>query len=78
MHPVPREGVARGGLRLGDLVLMVREHQVLAAGVQVEALAQDGGGHGGALDVPAGPAGTDGGVPVRLLATFRGWLHGLP
>jgi hypothetical protein len=37
VHPVPGEGLAGGGFGLRDLVLVVREHQVFAAGVEVEA-----------------------------------------
>ena len=63
VHPVAGEGLVRGGLALRDLVLVVREHQVFAAGVQVEAVAQVLHGHGGALDVPAGTAAADGRIP---------------
>ena len=36
VHPVAREGLAGGGFGLGDLVFVVREHEVFAAGVEVE------------------------------------------
>ena len=51
-------------LGLGDLVLVVREDEVDAAGVDVEARAQVAHAHRGALDVPAGPARPDGRVPA--------------
>ena len=65
MHPVAGEGLAGGALGLGDLVLVVGEHEVFAAGVEVEGVAEEFGGHGGALDVPAGTAGAQGGLPRR-------------
>src|SRR5213075_100352 len=52
------------GLR--DLVLVVRELQVLAAAVDVERLAEQRAAHRGALDVPAGPALAPGRWPGRL------------
>ena len=55
-----------GGLGLRDLVLVVREDEVHAAGVDVERLAQVPHAHGRAFDVPAGPSRPDGGVPGRL------------
>ena len=57
VHPVAGEGLAGGGLGLGDLILVMRKHEVFAAGVEVEAVAEELGGHGGALDMPAGAAG---------------------
>ena len=67
VHPVMREGVvAVGALRLCDLVLVVREHQILAAGVDVEGLAEVAGAHRGALDVPAGATGAPRRRPRRL------------
>ena len=56
VHPVADEGLAAGGFGLGDLVLVVREHEVFAAGVEVDVVAEELRGHGGALDVPAGAA----------------------
>ena len=50
---------------LGDLVLVVREHQVVAAAMDVETLAQQVIGHGRALDVPARTAPAPGRVPPR-------------
>jgi hypothetical protein len=52
--------VAEGALALRDLVLVVRELQVLPAAVDVEALAQQRAAHGRAFDVPAGAAGAVG------------------
>ena len=56
VEPVAGERLAGGGLGLGDLVLVVREDEVLAAPVDVEGAAQVLAGHGRALDVPAGAA----------------------
>ncbi len=63
VEPVAREGVVRGGFRLGDLIFVVREHEVFTAGVEVEGVAEIFDGHGGALDVPAGAAGAEGRFP---------------
>ena len=73
MHPVAREGFAGGGFRLRDLVFVMREHEVFAAGVEVEGFAEVLHGHGGALDVPAGAAVAERGVPCVLAG-----LGGLP
>ncbi len=73
VHPVAREGDSGGALGLGDLVFVVGEHEVFAAGVEVEGGAEEFGGHGGALDVPAGAAFAEGGVPGGLAG-----LGGLP
>jgi hypothetical protein len=73
MHPVPREGFSGGRLRLCNLVFVVRKHQVLAAGVQVEAVAQQACGHGRALDVPPRTARPQRRIPMRFV-----WLDGFP
>ena len=56
MHPVVRKCFSGERLRLRDFVFMMRKDQVLAARVEIEALAQVLHAHGGALDVPAGTA----------------------
>jgi hypothetical protein len=66
MHPVTGELLAGEGFGLGDLVLVVREDQVVAAAVDVDLLAQDGQVHGRAFDVPAGASLTPGTVPGRF------------
>ena len=71
VHPVSGEGLAVGRLALGDLVLVVREDQILAAGVNVDLLAQIFLGHHGALDVPAGTALAPVGLPVGLALLLR-------
>ena len=63
MHPETRERLAGERFRLRNFVFMMRKNQVDAAGMDIERLAQVLDGHHGALDVPAGPAGADGGVP---------------
>ncbi len=75
VHPVAGEGLAGGALGLGDLVFVVREHEVFAAGVEVEVLSEEPGGHGGALDVPAGAAVTERGIPGGLIV-FDGFPEG--
>ncbi len=62
---------AGGAFGLRDLVLVVREHQVFAAGVEVEAVAEELHGHGGALDVPAGAAGAERGLPAVFAGLGR-------
>src|ERR1043166_3495976 len=52
---------------LRDLVLVVREDEVYAAGVDVEGLAEILHGHRGALDVPAGAALAERRLPGRLV-----------
>jgi len=63
MEPMPREGVVSCGFALGDFVLVVREHQVFAAGVQIEAVTEKFHGHCRALDVPSRPAFTEWRLP---------------
>ena len=66
MEPGPDEGLAGRRLALGDLVLVVREDQVDAAGVDVERRSEVGHAHRRAFDVPARPARPDRGLPGRL------------
>ena len=73
VHPVLGKGLAGRALGLGDLVFVVGEHQVLAAAVDVDGLAQVLHTHGGALDVPAGAALAERRLPVGLAG-----LSGLP
>jgi hypothetical protein len=68
--------VAEGGLGLGDLVLVVGEDVVDAAGVEVDDLAEVTGGDGGALDVPAGEAVTPGAGPLEVAAGLGGLPEG--
>jgi hypothetical protein len=56
------------GLRLRQLVLVVRELEVEAPGVDVNGVPNQIAGHGGALNVPPGPALAPGGPPERLPA----------
>src|SRR5207248_1515951 len=64
--PDLRERVAEGA-RLRDLVLVMREHQVEAAAVDLERRPEDLLGHRRALDVPARPAASPRRVPPRVL-----------
>ncbi len=61
------------GFGLRAFVLVVREHEVVAAAVEIEAVAEDLERHRGALDVPTGSAGTPRRFPGRLPR-----LRGLP
>ena len=72
VQPVAREHAAavRAG-RLRDLVLVVRKHQIVAAGVDVDRLAQMRLGHRRAFDVPAGTAAAPRAVPAGKLGRRR-------
>src|SRR6266478_2650057 len=67
VHPVAGEGLVRHRLRLGDLALVVRKDEVLAAAVDVERLAEIAHGHRRALDVPARPPRAPWTRPRRLV-----------
>ena len=66
VHPVVRERLVIAALGLRDLVLVVREDEVLAAAVDVDGLAEVAAIHCGALDMPAGTAVAPGALPVGL------------
>ena len=66
VHPKIRELLTRCRARLRDLVFMVRELQIHAAGVDVEMLTQNLGRHHRAFDMPAGTARPPGRGPTRL------------
>src|SRR5437660_10664040 len=70
VEPVARERLARGGFALGNFVLVMREGEVDAAGVNVDCFAEIFHGHGRALDVPARTAWADGGFP-EVVAGLR-------
>src|SRR5207302_10476061 len=63
MEPEPGQLAVVRGLRLRDLVLVVRKHQVDATRVDVERVAEVALAHGRAFDVPAGPARSERGIP---------------
>ena len=72
VHPEARELLAGGALALRDLVLVVREDQVDAAGVDVDRRsAEQPQRHRRALDVPARAARADAGIPGRLARLGR-------
>ena len=66
VHPDARERVPDAA-RLRELVLVVREAEVVAAAVDLEGRAEVLLGHRGALDVPAGPPRPPRRVPGRVL-----------
>ena len=66
VQPGAHERRARGGLRLGDLVLVVREDEVDAAGVDVEGLPEIAHRHRRALEVPPRAPGADRRLPAGL------------
>ena len=65
VHPVAHRLVALGGHALGDLAFMVGEHEVHAAAVDVERLAEIFAPHSGAFEMPAGEAFAPGRGPVH-------------
>ncbi len=71
VDPVACEGLAGEAFALGDLILMVREDQVVAAAVNVNRVAEEVMVHRGAFNMPARTAGAPGAVPGRF-ARFRG------
>ena len=71
MHPVFRERLSVCRLTLGDLVLMVREDQVLAARMDIDLITEVSLCHNRALDMPARTAFAPRGLPVRLTFFFR-------
>src|SRR5439155_310002 len=74
MHPMLREGAQPGQrLRLRDLVLMMREDEILAATMKIEGGPEVARRHGGALDVPPRPA-----LAPRRLPEGLARLRGLP
>src|SRR6185436_11213051 len=66
LDPEASERLPRRGLRLRDLVLVVREDEILPAAVEIERLAQVLHRHGRALDVPAGTPRSPGARPRRF------------
>src|SRR4051812_31583157 len=73
VDPEARELLSRRAFALRDFVLMMRKDQIHAAGVNIDGCrSEQPKRHRGALDVPAGTAGTDPGVPRRL-AFLRGF-----
>ena len=71
VHPVAHKLLAAHRLRLRNLVLVVREHQVLAAAVDVNRLAEILLTHDRALNVPARPSLAPGRLPVGLAFLLR-------
>ena len=75
MEPCMHKGLARGALRLGYFIFMVRKHVVDAACMNVEALPQVFHGHGRTLDMPARAAATPWGIPPYIAIVL---IPGLP
>ena len=70
VHPISGKFLAIAGLALGDLIFMMGEHQILAAGMDVNLLTQVFFGHNGALNMPARTSLSPGGLPGRLSFFF--------
>ena len=70
MHPDLGKAVACAGA-LGDLILMMRELQIVAAPMNVKALAQQLMRHGRAFDVPARTPPPPRAVPARQIVIRR-------
>ena len=71
VHPVVGKRAVTGALGLGALVLVVREHQIGPAAVDVEGQSQVLLGHGRTLDVPTGTALAPGRFPRGLAGLGR-------
>src|SRR5437016_441300 len=69
VQPVADKLVAGSAFTLRDFIFVMRKNQIDTAGVQVERFAEVFHRHRRALDVPAGPAAPDAGVP--------GWFFGI-
>ena len=66
VHPdLGQRMIVMGAFALGDLVLVMGKHQIDAAAMDVEGLAQIFARHGRAFDVPAGTAAAPGRIPAR-------------
>ena len=65
MHPIAARAVPCDAGLLSDFALVVREHEVHTAAVDVEGFAEVFGAHGGALGVPAREADAPRGVPAH-------------
>ena len=70
VHPDLRELAAARHARLGRLVLVVGEDEVVAAAVDLKSDPEPLLGHRRALDVPARPAAAPGREPDRVLAVL--------
>ncbi len=86
VQPVAHEGFPVGGFALSNLVVVMREHVVDPAGMNIEAGAEILHAHGAAFDVPAGapfaPGAVPGDIAVLLVPGFperevRGALFGV-
>ena len=66
VHPVMREFATVMCLRLRDLIFVMRELQILTAGVNIDGRSQIFFGHGRAFDMPAGSAHAPRGLPCDL------------
>ena len=71
VHPVSCKRLVIGCLGLCDLILVMREDQIFATGMNIYLLTQITLTHNRALDVPAGTALTPAGIPVRLAFFLR-------
>ena len=78
MHPVLHDLLAGGAVALRSLVLMMREPEVDAAGVDIDDIPEQSQAHRTALGVPAGEAGAPRRLPHQLGASGAGALPQRP
>src|SRR5271165_7064042 len=71
MKPEARKSFSGERFGLRDLVFVMRENQIFAAGMQIEAFAEFRHRHDGALQVPAGASRADRSVPRSLTRLGR-------
>src|SRR6266403_779140 len=70
MEPVADEFLSRAAFSLCDFGFVVRENVVDSTAVNVDLIAQQSGGHGAALDMPAGPATAPRAFPADIPVFF--------
>ena len=71
MQPVARKWFSIAALTLGDLILMMREDQILTAGMNIDLFSQIFFGHHRTLDMPSRTAVAPGRLPGGLSFFFR-------
>src|SRR5260370_16912632 len=75
LKPVTHELFSGGAFALGDLVFVMRKHQIDSARVQIESLAEILHRHRGAFNVPTRTPAADGCFPSRFSLFPRSFPH---